>query len=70
VVVADGYAYVAASAAGLRVIDVSNANNPAETAFYDTTGRVYGVTVANGYVYVADGQEGLLILRFIPPLGR
>ena len=55
VVVAGGYAYVAASEEGLRVIDVSTPSAPGEVGFVDTPDLALGVAVSGGFAYVADG---------------
>jgi len=44
--------------------DVSDPEAPFEAGFYDTPGYAHGVAAAGGYAYVADGDGGLLILRF------
>ncbi|HIE25887.1 TPA: hypothetical protein EYP66_01210 [Candidatus Poribacteria bacterium] len=38
IAVVSGYAYVADDESGLRVVDVSNPENPYEIGFYDTPG--------------------------------
>ncbi|MBI5359526.1 MAG: PKD domain-containing protein [Planctomycetes bacterium] len=62
VFVSNGYAYVACGNAGLKVIDVSNPENPIETAVYNTPGYAYGIFVSGNYAYVADGSTGLLVI--------
>ncbi len=47
------------------MIDVSNPASPREVGFYDTPGYAMGVAVSGPYVYVADGDGGLVILRFL-----
>jgi hypothetical protein len=50
---------------GLRVIDVSNPSSPREVGFYETLGLAEDVAVSGTYAYVADGEGGLVILRFL-----
>jgi hypothetical protein len=59
-------AYVAARNRGLRVVDVSEPLplNPPQIGWYDTPGDSLGVHVSGGLVYVADGDGGLVILRY------
>jgi len=38
---------------------------PTVTGFYDTLGVAWGVAVSGNYAYVADGDGGLIILRFL-----
>lgn len=63
VYIADEFAYVTGGSS-LRVVDVSDPAAPTEVGFYDTLRHAYDVHVAEGYVYVADGDGGLVILRF------
>lgn len=56
VVAANGYVYVAAGTAGLRVVDISDPAAPIETGFYDTPGRADNLAVVGHYAYVADGD--------------
>lgn len=65
--VLNDYAYVAYGGYGLRIIDVSDPENPFEAGFYDTPGYANGVHVLDGYVYLANGGMGLYILQFDPP---
>jgi len=69
--VAGNYAYVAAGASGLRVIDISQATalTPAisETGFYDTAGTALGVAVSGSNAFIADGTNGLVILNVANP---
>ena len=68
VAVAGRYAYLAERFnAGVRVVDVSDPVTPMEVAFYDTPGDPLTLAVAGQYAYVADGDAGLLILRFLFP---
>jgi len=53
IAVSGGYAYVAASEAGLRVIDVSNPAAPVEVGFVETLDVAWGVAVDGDYAYVA-----------------
>jgi len=61
------YAYVAAFNAGLRVIDVSDPQNPQERGFRDTSGNAVGVAVSGSYAYVAEGDPGLRVIDVSNP---
>jgi hypothetical protein len=61
--VANNIAYVAAGAAGLQVIDVSNPRNPRITAALDLPGNANDIRQANGLGYVAAGDSGLQIVE-------
>ena len=63
VTVSGDYAYVADTAAGLRVINVSAPSAPVEVGFADTPGDAFGVAAAGGYAYVADSGAGLTVFR-------
>jgi len=77
--IADGRAFLAAGAAGLRVVDVSEPGSPSELSFHDTPGYAWDVFVSGGRAYVADGTAGLRIVdvsevdapreigRYLPP---
>ena len=60
VAVANGYVYLAAGTAGLRVVDVSEPAAPAEVGLYDTPGRADNLTMAGHYAYLADGDLRIL----------
>ncbi|MFQ6042775.1 MAG: FlgD immunoglobulin-like domain containing protein, partial [Candidatus Poribacteria bacterium] len=51
----------------LRVIDVSNPQNPVEVGFYDTLGDANDVYVSESYAYVADGDSGLRVIDVSSP---
>ena len=67
VYVSGGYAYVADWNAGLRVIDVSDPENPVEVGYYDTPGYAHRVCISGGYAYVADNWAGLRIIDVSDP---
>src|SRR6185436_12656351 len=66
--VSGDYAYVAAGAAGLQVVDISDRKHPAIVASLDTDGVAIDVRVVGDFVYVADGQAGLQIVDIANPL--
>lgn len=66
--VSGNYAYVAAGAAGLQVVDVTNRSNPHVVAALDTPGNANDVVVVGNYAYVADGTFGLQIVEITNPL--
>lgn len=61
------FAYVAAGAAGLVVVDVSNRNAPAIVEARDTTGNANDVVIDGSLAFVADGASGLQILDVSDP---
>ncbi len=62
VYVSGDYAYVVASSYGLRMIDISDPENPTEAGYYDTDGYAYGVYIVGNYAYIADYSDGLRII--------
>jgi hypothetical protein len=61
ITVADGYAYVTADWAGLRVVDVSDPTNPIEIAYNNPCIWALDVAVTGDYVYLA-GSSGLRVI--------
>jgi hypothetical protein len=64
------YAYVAAGAEGLAIIDIERPGAPGEPTFFtaggtlnDATSVTIGATYAGQYAYVADGKNGLKVVR-------
>ena len=63
----DDIVYIADGSSGLRIIDVSDINNPVELGFCDTPGTAndldkvneMGSSYNDKYVFVADGNSGL-----------
>jgi hypothetical protein len=74
VYVARTYAYVAAGAEGLSIVDVERADKPrldqmvsAEGELKDTSDVKVASTNASTFAYVADGKEGLKVLQLTSP---
>ncbi|MDP8240369.1 MAG: T9SS type A sorting domain-containing protein [Candidatus Hatepunaea meridiana] len=76
VTVSGDYAYVAYSpiwisgdpvGGGLRVVDITDPENPEEVGFYDTPVDAIGVTVSGDYAYVADYENGLRVVDITDP---
>jgi len=67
IAVVDTIAYVTARNAGLRVLDVSDPQNPQEVGFYDTPGQAWRLAVVGNYAYVADAGSGLRIVDVSNP---
>jgi len=68
VAVSGNYAYVAAGAAGLQVVDVSNRQNPTVIGALDTAGDARDIKVVGNLAYVADGPGGLCVIDVSNPL--
>jgi outer membrane protein assembly factor BamB len=64
----DLYAYVAATTAGLQIVDIFLRDAPAIIGFYDTPGSAEEVKVVNGIAYIADSNSGLVIVDVNDPL--
>ena len=62
-----GSVAVMGTAAGLRVMDVSEPVNPVEVGSLSTATNVYAVTASNGLVYAANGVDGLLVADLSDP---
>lgn len=61
--------YVADLHRGLFVFDVSNPARPSQVGAYRTFDHARALAVSGQYAYVADGDGGLVILRFVEDQG-
>jgi hypothetical protein len=61
------YAYVAAGAAGLQVVNVANPSAPGIVGAFDTPGNANDVRVVGNLAFVADGASGLRIIDVTLP---
>jgi hypothetical protein len=68
------YAYVAAGAEGLAIVDIEKAEAPKLLRMFDAEGRlndardvVVGSTNASLFAYVADGRNGLKVIQLTSP---
>ena len=61
------YAYIAAGADGLRIVDVSDPQAPTAVGGCDTPGSAEDVSVCGPYAYVADGDAGLQVVDVSDP---
>ncbi|GGW96886.1 hypothetical protein GCM10007391_33710 [Alteromonas halophila] len=62
------YAFIAAGAAGLQVVDVADRENPQVVAELDTDGTAIDIKVRGNLAYIADGDGGLKIMNVSDPL--
>src|SRR5439155_7700771 len=67
--VSGNYAYVAAGAAGLEIVDVTNHSSPRIVASRSLPGNANDVKVVGNYAYVASGSAGLQIVNVANPFG-
>ncbi|MHB9049161.1 MAG: Ig-like domain-containing protein [Pirellulales bacterium] len=67
VVVSGTLAYVADSAAGLQIIDITNPALPVRLGTYLTSGRAFDVAVSGTLAYVVDETAGLQIIDVSNP---
>jgi hypothetical protein len=67
-VVVDGdFAYLANGDEGIKILDISDINNPSKAGFFDDGGTAYEIAVQGNYAYVADGADGLEIIDISTP---
>jgi hypothetical protein len=66
--VAGNFAYVAAGATGLQVVDVTDRRSPRVVSALDTPGNANDVRVVGNRAYIADGSAGLRIINVSNPL--
>lgn len=62
------YAFVAAGAAGLQVVDIADRGAPSIVASVDTPGVAQDVRIVADLAYVADGSAGLQVVDVADPL--
>jgi hypothetical protein len=65
------YAYIAAGAQGLAIVDIERPEHPAAPKFCTLVSDTYavriGMTNASAFAYVADGKNGLRVLQLTSP---
>ncbi|NCU85061.1 MAG: hypothetical protein EBV57_03505, partial [Betaproteobacteria bacterium] len=68
------YAYVAAGAEGLAIVDIEKADKPRVYQMFDADGKIndaqdviVGSTNASLFAYIADGRNGLKVLQLTSP---
>ncbi|MDP8238839.1 MAG: choice-of-anchor D domain-containing protein [Candidatus Hatepunaea meridiana] len=61
------FAYIADDDGYLRIINVSDLENPDEIAFFETEANARGIAVADGFAYVATLDAGLRIIDISEP---
>ncbi len=67
VAISNSWAFVTDGYSGLRVIDISNPENPDEVGYFDTPNYAWGVAVRDGFAYVADQTSGLRVIDVSDP---
>jgi hypothetical protein len=65
--VSGNFAYVAAGAAGLQVVNVANRAAPVVVGSLDTIGNANDIRVIGNLAYIADGPGGLVIVNVAVP---
>jgi hypothetical protein len=66
-VVVGDYAFVADNQAGLRIINITNPEEPVEVGFFDSPGTALHVAISGDDAYIADGPGGLCIVDISDP---
>ena len=67
VVVRGDYAYIADGPSGLRIVNISNPEEPENTGSLDTDGSTLALAVEGDLAYLADGMRGLVIVDISNP---
>lgn len=67
VAVAGDFAYIAAAAQGLLILNISNPAAPTLVGSFDTPDYANSIEVSGSYAYVADGSGGLQIINIANP---
>ncbi len=66
-VVAEGYAYVAESHLGVRIIEIGDGTAPVEVGRYRTLSVTYDTVVQGDHAYLAHGSDGLIVVDLSDP---
>ncbi|MEJ2567863.1 MAG: hypothetical protein P8Z50_03155, partial [candidate division WOR-3 bacterium] len=61
VAISGNYVYMANDSSGIRLVNVSNPENPTEMGHHLTPSYAWGVTISDNHAYVADAMAGLQI---------
>jgi len=65
--VAGGKAFVADSSEGLRIIEITTPEDPADVGNHDTESIAAGIAVSGDFAYIADNADGLRIIDISDP---
>lgn len=65
--VSGNYAYIADGESSLRIIDITDTENPIEISSYNTPGDAKKVALSGSYAYIADYTSGLRIINISNP---
>lgn len=65
--IAGNYAYLALGNHGIRILDVSNPDQPTQVGEFDTPGHSSGLSLKGNVLFVADGNNGLLVFDVSNP---
>jgi len=60
-------AYLAGLSSGLKILDISNPENPVLISSYNAFGGAYAICIENDIAYVAYGQSGIRIFDISNP---
>jgi hypothetical protein len=63
IVIQGTIAFVAAGAAGLRILDISDPSAPFEISSFDTPGNALRLAIDGSFVYIADQSGGLRVIN-------
>ena len=61
------YAYIAAGASGVQVVDVADPTKPKIIAALDTAGTAIDIKARGDHLYIADGSNGLVVMDISTP---
>ncbi|MHA1717943.1 MAG: fibronectin type III domain-containing protein [Promethearchaeota archaeon] len=67
VFISGDYAYLATSASGLAIIDISDPTNPGVPIYKSLSGNAFGVFVDGDFAYIAAENAGLAVINITDP---
>jgi hypothetical protein len=63
----DNYVFITRNTEGLKIIDITDRENPVITGSYETSSSIYHIDVAGEYAYIRENTSDLLILHISEP---
>jgi hypothetical protein len=63
----DSLIYIATGNTGLRIVNISDPENPIEVGYCDTPGQALSLAISDNYCYIADNDGGVRVIDVSEP---